>query len=116
MVERKSFIAVKYKDPNYLGYLTVEQVASMSGIHPEIVERFVRLGLIDPVTRDPTTKDWLFEAEVIPIVKKIIRLRNDLGINYAGIGVVLDLLDKLEELERRITSLEIQISRLIASQ
>lgn len=88
----------------------------MSGVHPEVIERFVRLGLIDPAARDEKDEGWLFDVDVVPIVKKIIRLRNDLGINYAGIGVVLDLLDRLEELERRISILEFKISNLIGSQ
>ena len=38
-----------------------------------------------------------------------MRLRRDLGINWSGIGVVLDLLDKIEELEREIAWLRKKI-------
>jgi hypothetical protein len=43
------------------------------------------------------------------IVNKIQRLRHDLSINYSGIGVVLDLLSRIEELEARIRQLESQL-------
>ena len=38
-------------------------------------------------------------------IRRILRLRHDLGVNWAGIGVVLDLLAKIEELEREIAQL-----------
>jgi hypothetical protein len=50
-----------------------------------------------------------FESETVMVVKKILRLRNDLGINYSGISVVLDLLDRIEELEAKIRELEKQV-------
>lgn len=94
-------------------YLKSEDVASQCGLHPELIDRFVCLGLIDPVTRDPSDGSWLFEEAVIPIVKKIVRLRNELGINYAGIGVVLDLLSRLEALEERVRILEERLAMLM---
>jgi MerR family transcriptional regulator, heat shock protein HspR len=41
-------------------------------------------------------------------LRKILRLRNELGINWAGIGVILDLLSRIEQLEARIRDLEKQ--------
>ena len=60
------------------------------------------LGLIDPVE---TTPEPLFEVATILRIRRILRLRHDLGVNWAGIGVVLDLLAKIEELEREIARL-----------
>jgi DNA-binding transcriptional MerR regulator len=42
----------------------------------------------------------------VPLVRKIIRLRRDLGLNYAGIGVVLELMERIESLEAKIRELE----------
>jgi DNA-binding transcriptional MerR regulator len=78
-------------------------------VHPGLIERFVNLGLVDPHRRDQEAGEWLFESETLMLVEKILRLRNDLGINYSGIGVVLDLLDRIEELEARIGELEKQV-------
>jgi len=94
-------------------YLKIEDVAARCDLHPELIEKFVCLGLIDPVGRDPADETWIFDESVVPIVKKIVRLRNELGINYAGIGVVLDLLSRLEALEERVRILEERIARLI---
>ncbi|MGC8719027.1 MAG: chaperone modulator CbpM [Thermodesulforhabdaceae bacterium] len=96
-------------------YIKAEEVAQQCGLHPELIDRFVSLGLIDPVCRDAGDGSWMFDESVVPIVKKIVRLRNELGINYAGIGVVLDLLSRLEALEERVRILEEQIARLISN-
>ncbi|GEM_PF-660679 len=87
-------------------YLRIREVAVHCRIHPDLVDRFVSLGLIDPVNSGGREESWLFQREVIPLVQKIIRLRNELGINYSGIGVVLDLLDRIHALEARIREME----------
>jgi DNA-binding transcriptional MerR regulator len=89
-------------------YLDLSEAACRCGVHPELLDRFVRLGLIDYVERS-TEGDLFFEPEVIPLVRRILRLRNELGVNYAGIGVILELMSRIESLEARIRQLEIQI-------
>jgi DNA-binding transcriptional MerR regulator len=82
--------------------VSLEEVARLAGIHPALGERLMALGLIDPVE---TTPEPLFEVATILRIRRILRLRHDLGVNWAGIGVVLDLLAKIEELEREIAQL-----------
>ncbi len=53
--------------------------------------------------------ELLFAETAVPRIWRIMRLRRDLGINFAGIGVVLDLLDRIEELEREIGWLRKQL-------
>jgi len=48
----------------------------------------------------------LFDSEVIPLLWRILRLRNELGVNYAGIGVILELMSRIEALEARIREQE----------
>jgi DNA-binding transcriptional MerR regulator len=67
------------------------------GLHPELVRRFVALGLL-PCTADARGDLW-FEPSALAVVARIQRLRAGLGLNYAAIGLVLDLLDRVEELE-----------------
>ena len=87
--------------------LTLDALAAHSGIHPGLVQRFVDLGLIEPVGSDGMS--LLFDASAVPRLRTIGRLREGLGINVAGVAVILDLLDKLCALQREI---EIQRSRL----
>ncbi len=104
MVEKRQYLTVRFRrTAGFSTYLTTTEVASHCGIHPELIERFVNLGLIDPSGQ--TEGEFMFRFEVVPLVRKIIRLRNHLGINYAGIGLVLELMTRIEELENRLQRL-----------
>jgi len=48
------------------------------------------------------TPDLLFEDAGIDRIDKILRLKNDLGVNFAGCDLVLDLLEKIEDLEKKL--------------
>ena len=77
---------------------TLEALAARTDIHPALVERFVEFGLIEPVEWQGTTT--LFDTSAIARVRMIGRLREALGINLAGIAVILDLLDRISALQR----------------
>ena len=87
--------------------LGLDAFARQSGLHPDMVSRYVALGLL-PCRRDSAGDLW-FEPSALAAVARIQRLRTGLGLNYAAIGLVLDLLDRIQELEsasrRRRTSL-----------
>jgi DNA-binding transcriptional MerR regulator len=62
------------------------------------VEQFVQFGLIEPL--QPKGAQLFFDASAVPRLRTISRLRESLGINLAGVAVVLDLLDKFSALQR----------------
>jgi chaperone modulatory protein CbpM len=76
------------------GGLDVNAFAAASGLHPDLVRRFVALGLLAPRT-DEAGRLW-FRPSDVATVARIKRLRAGFGLNYAAIGLVLDLLDRLE--------------------
>jgi chaperone modulatory protein CbpM len=77
--------------------LRLDAFARRGGLHPDVVRRFVALGLL-PSHRDLRGDLW-FEPSALVTVARIQRLRAGLGLNYAAIGLVLDLLDRIDELE-----------------
>jgi len=98
-------VLLRYRRSN-IAYLELSEVAIRCMVHPGLIHRFVRLGLVDPVDLHDELEQWRFESDVVPQINKIIRLRNELGINYSGIGVILDLLERIDFLETRIRDLE----------
>jgi hypothetical protein len=72
--------------------LVVERLARESGLHPEVVLRFVRLGLVAP-TYSPAAPALLARAA---------RLRRDLGLDYGGAVLVCELLARIDELQERL--------------
>ncbi|MDD7968104.1 chaperone modulator CbpM [Actinomycetospora lemnae] len=80
--------------------LSREEFCRRSGVHPELLRRFVALGLVQAV-RDPGG-ELRFPPGQLADVARIERLRRGLGLNYAAIGLVCELLDRIQELERQL--------------
>ena len=80
--------------PRVLGLDAFAQAAHM---HPDLVRRFVALGLLD-VWRDPRGGLWFAPSEVAAAAQ-IQRLRAGFALNYAATGLVVHLLERISELE-----------------
>jgi len=105
MAATKLMIIVRNKDISDRDLLSLAEVAYHSKLHPELIARFVSLGLLEPRKRYGTG-ELLFDSEAVLTAKKIWRLRQEHGINYAGVGLVLDLLDRIEFLELEVERLK----------
>ncbi|MEY7974829.1 chaperone modulator CbpM [Streptomyces pilosus] len=77
--------------------LSLDSVARRSGLHPDLVRRFVALGLVD-AERD-AAGGLVFDPTAPAVLARVQRLRSGLCLNYASIGLVLDLLDRISLLE-----------------
>jgi hypothetical protein len=69
-------------------------------LHPQLVHRLAVLGLLD-LHVDSSGQSWL-PVTGLARAARIERLRRDLGVTYAATGVVLDLLDRIDDLERHV--------------
>ncbi|MDQ1476479.1 MAG: chaperone modulatory protein CbpM [Actinomycetota bacterium] len=78
--------------------LDLETFSRAAGMHPDLVRRLVTLGLLD-ATPGPDA-DLSFARDQHAAVARIRRLRESLALNYAAIGLVAELLDRVAELER----------------
>jgi hypothetical protein len=77
--------------------LDLESFAQATGTHPELVRRLVELGILD-ADQDLTGNLW-FPVGQLSAMARIQRLRAGLGLNYASLGLVIDLLDRITVLE-----------------
>jgi hypothetical protein len=68
-----------------------EALARRAGLHPALVRRLIRIGAVDP-----------FAWDAAPRLARLVRLRRDLGLNYAGAVLACDLLARIDELEARL--------------
>jgi hypothetical protein len=80
--------------------LAAEALAQRAGLHPEIVRRLIRLGLLEP--GGGTAAAPLYRASDAALLVRAIRLRGDLGLNYAGAVLAVELVARIDELERRL--------------
>jgi len=83
--------------------LNLEAVARSSGVHPDVVMRFVDLDLIRPLG-DAPGGPW-FSPRAPELIARVMRLHSELSLNYAAIPLVLDLLVRVESLERRLVEI-----------
>jgi DNA-binding transcriptional MerR regulator len=79
---------------------TLEELATRTGLHPALLESLLAYGLIEPIQHVGT--QVLFGVDSIARVRVIERLRSDLGVNLAGIAVILDLLERLTALQHGV--------------
>ena len=77
--------------------LDLDTFATRARLHPELVRRLVALGLLEAHS-DAADRWWLAPAE-LATAARIQRLRAGFSLNYAAVGLVLDLLDRIEALE-----------------
>ena len=77
--------------------LDLEAFARAANLHPDLVRRFVALGLIDAAP-DADGELW-FSPDQLAAVARLQRLRAGFALNYAALGLVADLLDRIARLE-----------------
>jgi chaperone modulatory protein CbpM len=84
--------------------LSLQDLCRFCGESQDWVMELVEFGVIEPVgTR---TQDWQFHSVHISRAKKAHRLHRDLGINTAGVAMVLDLLHERDQILRRLSRYE----------
>lgn len=79
--------------------LTYEELAVAAGIRPTMLARLIRLGVVEPDRPDTGQ----FTAATLARVRRMLRLHAQLGVNFTGAAVILDLLERLHRLEDRST-------------
>lgn len=82
--------------------LSLAELAWLAGVTPQMIGELLEWDLIVPCERDP--EPW-FAVEILPQVRKAVRLHRHLGVSFCSMGLVLDLLERIEQLEQRLAEL-----------
>jgi hypothetical protein len=82
----------------------IDVLAREAGLHPELVRRFVRLGLLEP--RAGADSVARFPRDAAARLALAARLRRDLALSYAGAILAVELLARIDELEERLSRYE----------
>lgn len=80
--------------------LTLSDISRACAVHAEYIIELVDEGVLAPSGRGPVL--WRFTGGHTHRVTIALRLQRDLGINLAGVALVLQLLDEVRELRARI--------------
>jgi MerR family transcriptional regulator, heat shock protein HspR len=84
------------------GAYMISVVAEMYDIHPQTLRLYEREGLLLPSRSEGNTR--LYTDEDLERLEFILNLARDLGVNIAGIAIVLQMRERMEEMNRQMQS------------
>jgi MerR family transcriptional regulator, heat shock protein HspR len=84
------------------GAYMISAVAEMYEIHPQTLRLYEREGLLKPSRTEGNTR--LYTDEDLERLEFILNLSRDLGVNIAGIGIILQMRERMEEMNRQMQS------------
>lgn len=82
----------------------ISVAAQMVGLHPQTLRSYERLGLIRPQRSSGRVR--LYSQHDIEALRRISRLTDELGVNLAGVEVILNLTRRLEEMQQEMEEME----------
>ena len=95
-----------YDEPVYL----ISVVASVLDIHPQTLRQYEKEGLISPSRTQGRMR--LYSQRDIDKIKLILRLTRKMGINLAGVDVILKLKVQMEAMSEEIDNLRTELSKV----
>lgn len=95
----------RYDEPVYL----ISVVAKVLNIHPQTLRQYEREGLITPSRTEGKTR--LYSQKDIDRIKTILRLTRELGVNLAGVDIILRLKEQMQEMEKEIEMLRNELQK-----
>src|SRR5271166_5056822 len=91
----------------------ISSVAEQYQIHPQTLRLYEREGLLKPSRSDGNTR--LYTDEDLERLEVILKLTRDLGVNLAGVEIILNMRERMAEMQRQIedfvSSLNTEISQ-----
>jgi MerR family transcriptional regulator, heat shock protein HspR len=86
------------------GVFMISVAAELADMHPQTLRMYEQRGLIEPKRSPKGTR--LYSHEDVERLRRIQRMTAELGLNLAGVELVLELEDQLERTRRRVAALE----------
>jgi MerR family transcriptional regulator/heat shock protein HspR len=90
----------------------ISVAARLVGVHEQTLRYYERAGLVEPARSKGRIR--LYSLHDLERVRQIRRLTDEMGVNLAGVEVIMRLTDRIRELEGQIDELEGEVRRLNA--
>jgi len=85
------------------GVFRIGVIAERFGIHPQTLRLYEREGLLRPVRTEGNTR--LYDNDTIERLEIILTLTRDLGVNLAGVEVILHMKERIERMQGDVQEL-----------
>jgi MerR family transcriptional regulator/heat shock protein HspR len=89
-------------EPGKGRYYMISVVAKAYGIHPQTLRLYEREGLLKPSRTEGNTR--LYSEEDLKQLEVILNLTRDLGVNLAGVEIVLNMRRKMEQMQGEVNA------------
>jgi len=90
--------------------LTLSELARLTGVRPMVLQRLASFAVIESYADRGTLR---FPVAELPRLARGIRLRRDLGVGVSSLGLVLDLLERVDALESELGRLKTRFRTVI---
>ncbi len=91
----------------------ISSVAEQYQIHPQTLRLYEREGLIKPSRSDGNTR--LYTDEDLELLEVVLHLTRDLGVNLAGVEIILNMRAKMAEMQRQIEEFVTSLNQEMAT-
>ncbi len=92
----------------------ISVAARLTNLHPQTLRHYERIGLIKPARSSGNRR--LYSQQDVERLRQITRLTEDVGVNLAGVDLILQMRDEMRRMEREMdqmqAELEAEIQRL----
>ncbi len=95
------------------GAYMISAVAEMYGIHPQTLRLYEREGLLKPSRTEGNTR--LYTEEDLQRLEFILSLARDLGVNIAGIAIILQMRERMEVMNLQMQEFVRSVQQEIAT-
>jgi MerR family transcriptional regulator, heat shock protein HspR len=93
---------------------TISSVASTYDIHPQTLRLYERQGLLKPSRSEGNTR--LYTDDDLKRLELILNLTRDLGVNLAGVEIILNMRAKMEQMQSEVKEFLEFVGRQFAAQ
>ena len=97
----------KKEEPYYM----ISVVAKMYNVHPQTLRLYEKHGLLKPSRTEGNTR--LYSQKDLERLEIILNLARDLGVNLAGIEIILNMREKMEQMQKEINQLTAALQKII---
>ena len=92
----------------------ISAVAEQFEIHPQTLRLYEREGLLKPSRSEGNTR--LYTEDDLERLEVILKLTRELGVNLAGVEIILNMREKMEEMQHQIETFVSSLNTEITSQ
>ncbi|MBI4875117.1 MAG: helix-turn-helix transcriptional regulator [Acidobacteria bacterium] len=91
----------------------ISAVAELYGVHPQTLRLYEREGLLKPSRSEGNTR--LFTDDDLERLEVILKLTRDMGVNLAGVEIILNMREKMAEMQRQIEEFVTSLNQELAA-